>query len=100
MAKQIIVVEPNGYNPVLKVIEKVSRYHRQHEERSYRPSQLDRWFEDRGGRIESSQYIGLVPMFCPDLFARLCKSVERIVECTPLLRSFCCGQYVQKIAMP
>ena len=99
MARQIVVVEPNGYNPVLKVIERVSPYHRKHEEKSYPPRRLDRWFEGRGGRVVSSQYIGLVPMFCPDLLARVCKSVEPLVERTPLLRNLCCAQYVQKISM-
>jgi hypothetical protein len=35
IADEIIVAEPNGYNPVLKIMEKVSPYHIQHEEKSY-----------------------------------------------------------------
>jgi len=100
VARRIIVLEPNGYNPVLKVIEKLSPYHVQHEEKSYRPSQLDRWFERCGGRVERSTYVGLVPMFCPDFLVTICKLVEPLIERTPLLRRICCGQYAQRIELP
>jgi len=96
-ARDIVVVEPNGYNPMLKVIEKTSKYHLEHEEKSYRPGILDAWFIRNGGEIVQSIYVGLVPMFCPDLAARVLKFFEPIVEKTPLLRRLCCGQYVNKI---
>ncbi len=32
IARSLIIVEPNGRNPVLKIIEKTSRYHIEHEE--------------------------------------------------------------------
>jgi SAM-dependent methyltransferase len=44
----VLTLEPNGYNPVTKVIEKTSAYHRQHDEKSYWPLRLDRWFEQEG----------------------------------------------------
>ncbi|MEE3330545.1 MAG: class I SAM-dependent methyltransferase [Myxococcota bacterium] len=97
VAGEIVVLEPNGYNPVLKAIEKLSPYHVEHEEKSYAPRNLDRWFENCGGRIDASKYVGLVPMFCPDTLARLCKAAEPIVEGTPGLRAVTCGQYVQRI---
>ena len=92
-------MEPNGYNPVLKVIEKLSRYHVEHEEKSYSPRRVAAWFERCGARVEAERYIGLVPMFCPDLLARLLKSFEPLVERTPLLRRIACGQYVQRIGV-
>ncbi|MES9903749.1 MAG: methyltransferase domain-containing protein [Sedimenticola sp.] len=98
VADEIIVVEPNGFNPVLKIIEKLSLYHRAHEEKSYSPSSLDAWFEQFGGKVLESEYIGLVPMFCPDWFARKLKSVEPAFESIPLIRNICCGQYVQKVS--
>jgi len=97
IARDIVVVEPNGYNPVLKVIEKTSKYHLEHEEKSYRPGLLNAWFIRNGGEIVQSIYVGLVPMFCPDVAARVLKFFEPIVEKTPLLRRLCCGQYVYKI---
>ena len=100
VADTIIVLEPNGYNPVLKIIEKTSAYHIEHEEKSYSPGKLDRWFEDCGGRVAERQYLGLVPMFCPDWMCKLLKIFEPLVEAIPLLRAIGCGQYVQRIEMP
>lgn len=97
MAREIIVLEPNGYNPVLKILEKVSPYHIEHEEKSYSPRCLNRWFENCGGQIIETRYIGLVPMFCPDIFARFLKKVEPNVESVPGIRNICCGQYLMKI---
>jgi 2-polyprenyl-3-methyl-5-hydroxy-6-metoxy-1,4-benzoquinol methylase len=97
VAREVVVCEPNGYNPVLKVIEKVSPYHVAHEEKSYAPRSLDRWFEACGAQVEERDFIGLVPIFCPDGFARLCKTVEPWVEGLPGLRQLACAQYMQRI---
>lgn len=97
IAHEVVVVEPNGYNPVLKIIEKVSTYHILHEEKSYSPRKLNKWFKKNGGIIIESKYIGFVPMFCPDFLAKVLKFFEPYLEKTPLLRTFSCGQYVQKI---
>jgi len=97
VAREVVVCEPNGYNPVLKVIEKTSPYHIAHEEKSYPPRSLDAWFEACGGEVVERDFIGLVPMFCPDAFARLCKLAEPLVEATPGLRAIGCGQYMQRI---
>lgn len=51
LAPLIVVVEPNGYNPGLKLLERVSRYHREHGEKSYAPRRLDRWVESVGGTV-------------------------------------------------
>ena len=98
VADEIVVVEPNGYNPVLKVIEKVSKYHVEHEEKSYSPRRLDRWFEGEGAVVERSQFIGLVPMFCPDAMARTLKRIEPFFENMPGIRAISCAQYVQRIS--
>lgn len=97
IADEVIIVEPNGYNPVLKIIEKTSRYHIEHEEKSYCPHTLDRWFAQNGGRLLRSFYCGLVPFFCPDGLARLLKRLEPIVEKVPILRQLGCAVYVMKI---
>jgi SAM-dependent methyltransferase len=93
-ARVVVIVEPNGYNPVLKVLEKVSPYHREHGERSYSKRRLDRWFAAHGGVVERFAYVGLVPMFCPTPMAKLLKKVEPFVEGQPGLRAITCGQYV------
>jgi len=97
LADEIIILEPNGFNPVLKILEKISPYHVEHEEKSYAPTRLNRWFEQNGGRVIESRFIGLVPMFCPDNLARFLKKFEPIVEMIPGIRNICCGQYLLKI---
>lgn len=94
VAKDILVIEPNGYNPVLKVIEQVSPYHREHQELSYTRTKLARWFAEAGGELQSHIYIGLVPFFCPDWMVRPLKAMEGIVEALPLVRTVMCGQVV------
>ncbi|MCA1581920.1 MAG: class I SAM-dependent methyltransferase [Acidobacteria bacterium] len=95
LAPVLIVLEPNGYNPILKCIEKLSRYHREHGEKSYAPAALDRWVEGLGAAVRARRFVGLVPFFCPDAVARGLKALEPALERTPLLRSAGCAVYVQ-----
>jgi ubiquinone/menaquinone biosynthesis C-methylase UbiE len=94
VSQRIVVVEPNGLNPILKVLERVSPYHITHGERSFLPRTLDAWVETQGGRVTWRQWVGVVPMFCPRWFARCMKSLEPMLERLPLVRSIGCGQYV------
>jgi 2-polyprenyl-3-methyl-5-hydroxy-6-metoxy-1,4-benzoquinol methylase len=90
----VVVLEPNGNNPVLKLLERFSRYHIEHEERSFRPSQICNWLTTAGFTMRSSGVINLVPMFCPDMMAKVCRQVEPIVESIPLMRDIACGQSI------
>jgi 2-polyprenyl-3-methyl-5-hydroxy-6-metoxy-1,4-benzoquinol methylase len=92
VAPTIVVLEPNGLNPVLKVLEKVSAYHVAHEERSFTPGQLRRWLQAAGFRVTTSAVLNLVPMFCPNWMARPLRLVEPAVEQLPGLRDIACGQ--------
>jgi len=94
LAAEIVVLEPNGYNLGLKVIERTSPYHRAHHERSYAPSRLHRWVEQAGGRVVEQRYAGLVPEFCPDWVASTLKSLEPVVEGLPWLNRAGCGIHV------
>jgi len=94
VAKDILVIEPNGYNPVLKIIERVSPYHREHRELSYTRSTLVGWFAEAGATLQAHAYIGLVPFFCPDWMVRPLKVMEGLVESLPLVRTMMCGQVV------
>jgi SAM-dependent methyltransferase len=91
VARQILIIEPNGYNPVLKVIEKASPYHRQHDERSYTSKKIASWIQAGGGRVVSVSHVGLVPFFCPAPAARLLKTFEPVVESIPGLRLISCA---------
>ena len=91
LAPTILIHEPNGYNPGLKVIEKVSPYHIEHEEKSYTPGQIASWISEAGGVIGSRALAGFVPMFCPDWLARSMKALEPIVERVPVLKHLGCA---------
>lgn len=92
-AKKILIIEPNGYNPILKIIEKTSKYHKEHEEKSYPPYLIDQWIRRNSGTIKSRKFAGLVPFFCPDYFAVVLKKVESIIEEIPLINKITCAQY-------
>jgi ubiquinone/menaquinone biosynthesis C-methylase UbiE len=94
VARTIVVLEPNGYNLALKVIEKLSRYHREHGEKSYPPARIDRWAGRLGARVIHRAWVCLVPVFCPDWLARSLHAVEPVAEATPVARRLACGAYV------
>jgi SAM-dependent methyltransferase len=94
IAKEVLVIEPNGYNPILKLIEKYSSYHRLHQEKSYPPYLLRRWIKEQDGVIKSKCYVGLVPFFSPDWMATSLKTFEPIIEALPLARELSCAVYV------
>lgn len=99
-AKTVIIIEPNGYNPILKIIEKVSPYHRKHEEKSYFPFTLKKWIGHNEGKIKTEKYKGFVPFFCPDLIAKLLKKIEPIIEGTPLINRLLCANYYVVFSTP
>lgn len=91
LSDKIIIVEPNGYNPILKVIEKVSPYHRRHEEKSYWPPTLNKWFEKNGFKVQKQEFFGIVPFFFPESLAKMIKKVESFLEKIPYLSRVYCG---------
>jgi len=94
LASTVIILEPNGLNLLMKTVERLSRYHREHGERSYRPSTLARWVREAGGTDIRVRPFGLVPYFCPDWVARTGRLLEPLVEQIPLARLAACGQYL------
>ena len=94
LADRVVILEPNGVNLMMKLAERLSRYHREHHERSFVPRTLSSWVNAAGGKVERVRFFGLVPYFCPDAVARLGRMLEPIIEVIPLLRAGLCGQYV------
>lgn len=92
LADRVFFLEPNGANPAVKLIERMSSYHRSHEERSYFLSRYRAWIENSGGSVEEAFYFGLVPMFCPDWFVTVASALEPVVERVPGFRALTCGQ--------
>jgi ubiquinone/menaquinone biosynthesis C-methylase UbiE len=93
VAPEVVIHEPNGCNLGLKIIEKLSPYHREHAEKSYTHWQMRRWIEQAGGEMVSCTFTGFVPMFCPDWIANLTKALEPLVEWSPLLNTAGCAVY-------
>ncbi len=94
VAPTIIIHEPNGNNPGLKLLEKTLRYHREHGEKSYSTGQLTKWIWQCGGELQSRTYAGFVPMFCPDWLAKTMKAVEPALEALPGMRALACAVVV------
>lgn len=94
VAKEVIMVDPNGYNPVLKIIEKASAYHREHGERSYFPRNIRKTFRKYNATLVRTEYVNLVPFFCPDWLAHLLFRLAPLVEKIPLVKQVACGQYI------
>jgi SAM-dependent methyltransferase len=99
-ATRMVILEPNGCNPVLKAIERLSPYHREHEEQSFLPSTVKSWVRAAGGHPRTLTMIGLVPVFCPEWLGRICKTLEPLVERVPVLRTVACGQFVLMAELP
>lgn len=93
IAKTVILIEPNGYNLILKVIEKTSKYHIDHEEKSYSPHLIRSWIKKFGGKITKQRYAAIVPFFCPDWMAKILKKMEPSVEENRFINWFFCSNY-------
>ena len=94
VAPEVLIHEPNGNNLGLKIIEKASRYHREHAEKSYLSAQIVRWVERAGGRAVRSRFAGFVPMFSPDWIAKSMKAVEPLIEALPGIRTLACAVFI------
>jgi SAM-dependent methyltransferase len=88
LAKRLVIIEPNGWNPVLKVIERVSTYHRAHEEQSFPLGRLRRWCSEAGLVVKDVDYIGFVPFFCPTAPAKVIHALQPALERVPGIRHF------------
>jgi 2-polyprenyl-3-methyl-5-hydroxy-6-metoxy-1,4-benzoquinol methylase len=80
LADRVIIIEPNGNNPILKLIEKVSPYHREHEERSFSSSLLKKWCEESGFEVEKIDFIGFVPFFFPTFLTKIIYFFQPMME--------------------
>jgi ubiquinone/menaquinone biosynthesis C-methylase UbiE len=89
--RTVFVLEPNGYNPVMKLIERLSTYHRQHDEKSYWPPALNQWFQKAGFAPVEQQFFCLVPYFCPTPLAKILRMLEPVVEAIPGVRQISTG---------
>lgn len=94
LADNLIIMEPNGNNPILKLIEKTSQYHIEHEEQSFFQGQLKRWIRNAGGHIDAFQYVGYVPFFFPTGPAKVIYFFQPFLEKIPLVKHIFSAQFI------
>lgn len=90
----LIIVEPNGNNPILKIIEKRSAYHVAHEEQSFTIDTLTTWCTEAGWNHITVEYIGFVPFFFPAFLSRAIYFVQPVLERIPGLNKYFSAQIV------
>lgn len=94
LSDKILIIEPNGNNPILKWIEKHSQYHIDHEEQSFSSDQLTKWCNAAGLKIISLDYIGFVPFFFPTALAKIIYFFQPILELIYPLKKYFGAQIV------
>jgi SAM-dependent methyltransferase len=80
LSDRLLIIEPNGNNPILKLIEKLSPYHRQHEERSFSSRTLKKWCKEAGYDVEQLNFAGFVPFFFPKLPTKIIYFFQPFME--------------------
>jgi 2-polyprenyl-3-methyl-5-hydroxy-6-metoxy-1,4-benzoquinol methylase len=89
----ILLCEPNGSNLILKVIEKISKYHIEHNERSYTHYKIKKKLEQSGYEIIQTDFFKLTPYFCPDWFAILSNYFHNFFLKIPFIKILVLGNY-------
>ena len=93
VARYVLLLEPNGYNPLLKLIEKLSPYHRAHNEQSFSPGLIRYWLNKVGCQVVEDSFASLVPLFCPDRAAQFLDWLSPKWESLPGLPKVSTGLY-------
>jgi len=94
LSHRILIIEPNGNNPILKWIEKNSAYHIEHEEQSFSSGFLSSLCARSGLAVRSLSFIGFVPFFFPTLPAKIIYALQPVLERVPYLAKFFGAQIV------
>jgi len=88
LSSRVLIIEPNGLNPILKIIEKRSAYHVEHEEQSFAPSLLRQWCADAGLTVTKQTFAGFVPFFFPTGPAKLIHFFQPLLERIPIINRY------------
>lgn len=94
LSDKLIILEPNGNNPILKLIEKKSTYHIEHEEQSFNSKELLNWVEKINFKIVKINYIGFVPFFFPTIPAKIIYFFQPLLELIYPLKKYFAAQIV------
>jgi SAM-dependent methyltransferase len=88
ITSRILIIEPNGNNPVLKQIEKRSEYHVKHEEQSFAPGLLRKWCNNAQFTVVQQRFAGFVPFFFPTALAKMLHFLQPLLERVPIIRRY------------
>jgi SAM-dependent methyltransferase len=94
LSNRLIIIEPNGNNPILKWIEKNSKYHIEHEEQSFTSKQLSRWIEMMDYKIVKIDYIGFIPFFFPTVLSKIINFFQPFLELIYPLKKYFGAQII------
>jgi len=86
--KRVVILEPNGDNLIRKLLERTKTYQAAGED-SFRTRQMEQIFKEAGYRPVVWRRLNLFPNFTPKMFFNIFKSIEPIIENTPILRALC-----------
>jgi len=82
-ADRILIIDPNGYNPVRKLMERTCSYYIEHEEVSYTSKTIRAWCEAAGYHLDPVRHYGFVPLFFPTLPAKIIWFFTPVLEKIP-----------------
>lgn len=94
LTDRLVIMEPNGNNPLLKIIEKTSKYHIEHEEQSFLATSLKKWIRQAGGEVTTFAYVGYVPFFFPTGPAKAIYALQPFLEKIPVLKHLFSAQFI------
>lgn len=94
LSNRVLIIEPNGNNPILKWIEKNSEYHVKHEEQSFTSDFLSGICTGNGLKVKYLSFIGFVPFFFPTFPSKVIYFFQPLFEKVPLLGKFFGAQTV------
>ncbi len=97
LSDSLLIIEPNGNNPILKWLEKHSQYHIDHSEQSFTSAQLVKWCSAAGYRIQSLDFIGFVPFFFPTPLAKIIRFFQPMLERVYFLKKYFGAQIIIKM---
>ena len=92
ISKVILILEPNGHNPIVKFLEKYSKYHIDHGERSFTSNKLFMWCKNSKFSSIDLSFINIIPFFCPDWMVYMLNFFYPIIKNIPFVKKYVCGQ--------
>ncbi len=100
LSSRLLIIEPNGDNPILKIIERKSQYHIDHEEQSFSSALFLRVARELGVEVKALTFVGFVPFFFPTLPAKVIHFFQPLLEKVPFLAKYFGGQIVLLLECP